>query len=449
MAITFPEKAKNNFQLADSVNKTITLILPVDRAHCPIPSDSIRAVYTWGTVSEFKDSVSSCRVTDFSEDSCYYKVYSYSEIARPGDSGQPEFGFEVVVDDTTDYLFTPDKDGPTACDTALLCYSSYNLVMALLPGGPDYMTTDRNELLSRQNEAREIRPIIDYDLTDSIDQHRISNFRPVSGTCGLYRSYHPYYPTQRKMDSEAERVHWAGELGQQAGVRSVLCLTSDLSRYADSTYVCDSVEYVISIPEYYRAAMDSGHVAYVGASATQCYFHTGEARFAGYMRDVVQFIADTVHPLPMQVHCAIGADRTGVICAVISVLCGASWQDIQENYRATSDMKVRTYRHPNRIRYALQQLTGLNPDHSTIPQLAAAIRYHLVDEMQVLTNAEIDAMVSRLTEGVHTGISSVNIFVDTPCKVYDLLGRKVESTTPGVQIHIDAQGWCTKQVVRP
>lgn len=450
-AQVFPEQAKNNFQLADSVNRTITLILPVDKAHFSLPLDSVRDVYTWGTMSDYKDSVPACRVTDFSDDSCYYRVYSYDEIARPGDSGQPEFRFYIVmIDDTTDYCVLPDKEGPTACDTSLLYYGTYDMVMAVLPGGPDYMTTDLDELLARQQEANIVKPLNEWNLIDPTERHQISNFRLTAGTRNLYRSYHPYYPSMTKRDTEPERLRIVGELGTEYGIRSAISLTGDMSSTEGRTYVCAGDTQVITIPEYYRALTDSGNFCALSASATQFYFYTDNDAIARCLRDVILFIADTLHPMPIQIHCAIGADRTGVTCAVLSILCGADWQAVSDDYHATSNMYAWTYRHPNRLIYALQRMTGLRADKCTNAQLAAAIRHHLVDVKHVLTNEQIDRMVQRLTAYAPTSLESVNTGVDTRKAAYfDLIGRNVGPMHSGVVIRIDEQGQCTKRVVVP
>lgn len=450
-AQVFPEQAKNNFQLADSAKRTITLILPVDKAHFGLPLDSVRDIYTWGTMSDYKDSVPACRMTDFSDDSCYYKVYSYDDIARPGDSGQPEFRFHVVMtDDSTDYYILPDKEGPTACDTSLLYYGSYDVVMVVLPGGPDYMTTDLGELLTRQQQANRVKPLSEWNLADSTDIHQIANFRLAAGTRNLYRSYHPYHPTMTKLDTEAERLRMVGELGAAYGIRSAISLTGDLSWAEGNSYVCAGDTQVITIPAYYRALTDSGNYCALSASATQFYYYTDNDAIAACLRDVIVFIADTAHPMPVQIHCAIGADRTGVTCAILSVLCGADWQAVSADYHATSHMYAWTYRHPNRLIYALQRMTGLRADQCTNAQLAAAVRHHLVHEKQVLTDEQIDRMVQRLTTPCDTSIESVSLGAGTRRKAcFDVLGREVGVMHSGVVIRIDEQGQCTKQIVVP
>lgn len=429
---TFPEWAKVDNQMADSVNRTVTLVFAIDTAHYNVPKDSIEAVYVWGSMSDFHDADPACLMTEFSEDSCYYKTFTYDEIARPGDSGQPEFEFYVQLKGDSTVYYTPDMMR-CAYDERLLFFNGPTPVLVLLPDGPEYMRAGREELGQRGEQAGEVRPLSDYDLTDPVEQRHISNFRKVAGTEQLYRSYHPYYPSNGRRDTEVERLHWVAELAERAGVRSAISLTGDLSYAVGDTFLCHADTFIVTIPAYYQQLMDSNQVGYVGASATQCYYYTDGRVFANTMREVVSFIGDEQHPMPMQIHCAIGADRTGVVCAVLAILCGATWEEVVADYTETSQMRCQIYRHPNRIRYAINRLTGLHPDAVPMEEVAAAIRYHLVEVMGVLTNEEIDQMVLRLTSAETTGWGTMPS-VSMPEQYYDLLGRPVDKDSEGLKI---------------
>lgn len=447
-AVTFPDWAKSNNQLADSVNRTLTLIFPISSAHYAIPLDSIVAVYAWGSVSDYHNAVQACRMTEFSEDSCFYKTFSYDEMARPGDSGQPEFEFYTILSGDSTVYYTPDMMRDTSYDHRLMFFNGITPMLILLPGGPEYMTTDLDELQQRGVEAKQRRPLSDYNLTDSVDQHQISNFRLVPGTTNLYRSYHPYYPSVIDEETELERLYWVEQLAMRAGIQSAISLTGDMASYVGQSFECGGNVYTISMPLYYQTLMDNNNFCSISASATQCYYYPDGILFANYMRQIVEFIADEQHPMPVQVHCAIGADRTGVVCAVLAILCGADWSEVLNDYYLTSNMRCQTYRHPNRIRYAIHQLTGLDPDHSSVSQLSNAIRYHFVEEMNVLTYAQIDNMVRRLTGGATTDSKTINTSSNVQ-SWYDILGRPVRTNYPGVMIRIGSQGTCTKLIVCP
>jgi hypothetical protein len=90
-------------------------------------------------------------------------------------------------------------------------------------------------------------------------------------------------------------------------------------------------------------------------------YYTDQSRFAEWIQEIVRFINDENHPVPFQIHCHLGADRTGVFSGVFAAMCGASWDDIAVDYNRTSDMQISEYRHSNQLRYALYLLTGFDP----------------------------------------------------------------------------------------
>jgi hypothetical protein len=90
-------------------------------------------------------------------------------------------------------------------------------------------------------------------------------------------------------------------------------------------------------------------------------YYTDQSRFAEWIQEIVRFINDGEHPVPFQIHCHLGADRTGVFSGVLAAFCGASWDDIAADYMRTSDLQISEYRHSNQLRYALYLLTGFDP----------------------------------------------------------------------------------------
>ena len=71
--------------------------------------------------------------------------------------------------------------------------------------------------------------------------------------------------------------------------------------------------------------------AYAGGvdltNATQC----------DYYRDIFkQLAADALSSRPCYIHCVVGADRTGTVCALIEALCGAAQSDIDKDYELTA-----------------------------------------------------------------------------------------------------------------
>lgn len=438
-AVTFSDEAKRNCQCMDSEAGSVTLIFAVDQAHFAIPKDSILSVWVSGSINNLQDTATGYQLDQWSEDSCFYRTFSCAELEKPGNSGQPEFCFYVLKSDSTDKNIYGYDLKQEQMDKRLLCYNGIPYIMILMPCGASYFTTDLDELGRRCEEAKEIRPLADFDLSNPVDQHHIANFRQVPGTVNLYRSYHPYYPSNSKYDTEQQRLYWVAELGRQAGIRSDISLTGNLEGREGEWYVCGGDSFEIVIPDYQRALIDSGNICYVGQmlgrnpSVVDCYYRSNEVFLAQYIKEVVEFIADSSHPMPVQIHCAIGADRTGMICAVIAALCGADWLSVVADYEETGNMKVQTYRHANRLRYALTRMTGVDPDRCTSAQLAAAIRSHLVDTMGVLTHDQIDQMIIRLQDPNPASLEVPEWNVhDGRC--YDVLGRSVDRDTQGLKV---------------
>lgn len=443
-AVSFSEEAKRNCQQMDSVAGTVTIIFATDQAHFGIPVDSIASLWVSGPVADFLDTLSGYRLDEVSEDSCLYHTFRCEELEKPGNSGQPEFVFFMIKKDSTGGNVYGNTMQQAKMDYGIYFPNGHRYTTLLLPCGADYLTKDVRVLASRLDTAIEVWGVDQFDLTNPIDQHHISNFRLTPGTKNLYRSFHPYYPSCPQYETEPYRLYWVGELGRQAGIRSDISLTGNLESYDGSWYTCGDDSFQIVIPEYQRALIDSGNICYVGShtggnpSVATCYYHSDEEIFAQYMAQIITFIADTTHPMPMQIHCAIGADRTGMVCALIASLCGADWATICADYQATVNMKIQTYRHPNRLIYGIERMTGLRPDRCTSEQLQASIRHHLVETMEVVTDAQIDQMVMRLQQERPTAIPTVQAS-GTTTKQYDLLGREVNAHYRGICIDVDKQ----------
>lgn len=438
-AIRFSADAKRNCQQMDLVAGTVTLIFATDSNHFSLPADSILGVWVSGSICNLEDTMPEYRLDQWSEDSCYYHTFTCAELEKPGNSGQPEFCFYVLKSDSTDTNLYGYDLRNAKMDDRLLCYNGIPYIMILMPCGASYFTTDLDELGARCEEAGEIRTLADFDLSNPVDQHQIANFRQVPGTVNMYRSYHPYYPSNPKYDTEQQRLYWVAELGRQVGIRSDISLTGNLENREGQWYVCGGDSFEIVIPDYQHALIDSGNICYVGQqlgrnpSVVDCYYRSDETFLAQYIKEIIEFITDTTHPMPVQIHCAIGADRTGMICAVIATLCGADWQSVVADYEETGNMKIQTYRHANRLRYALTRMTGVDPDQCTSAQLAAAIRSHLVDTMGVLTHNQIDQMIIRLQTPNPASVDITNLNVDGD-KYYDVLGCPANQNSQGLII---------------
>ena len=111
--------------------------------------------------------------------------------------------------------------------------------------------------------------------------------------------------------------------------------------------------------------------------------------------------------MPFQIHCALGADRTGAFCATIASLCDANWEDISYDYYRTSELRVEEYRHPNTIRYCLRHMCGVDP--ATDPTFNEAVKQHFI-QGGWLTAAQIAALKAKLNQSDNdpTGIEEIS-----------------------------------------
>ena len=121
------------------------------------------------------------------------------------------------------------------------------------------------------------------------------------------------------------------------------------------------------------------------------YFHPDAVDFSCAMRNIALFIIS--HPGPFYIHCRLGSDRTGVTCAVLAALCGASWKEIAYDYERTSNMGIAEYRNRRLLQYSLTKMLGRNPADSK--DLAHLVQSYFIKE-NILTMAEIKSLIDKL-----------------------------------------------------
>lgn len=432
----FTTEEKNNCQRLEG-DTAITIIFPTASSRFNQPFVDVKKIYMYGPVSMWQNK-EEYRLNRFSEDSCFYRTFRLSEVERPGNSGQPEFKFKVYKTDGSKYEERAHSGWERGIDYRLVMINRSETMMMLLPGD------DIEELGARRNAAIEIRSLAEWGTIegDSVKEAQISNFRRVPGTKYLYRSYHPYSPDS-EFDTEATRFYYIAKNATRVGIQSDICLSGDMSYKAGQTYRCGNENKIVTIPAYYAPIMTAGNVLIVGSENgytpdyNTCLYQTDKLRYGQWLSEIADFVCDEQHPLPMQIHCALGGDRTGAVSATIAALCGASWDEIVVDYEATSDLKIQQYRHRNLLRYCFRQMLDENPDE--IEDLQSAMRQYLIGN-GYLTAAQIDGMVARLTgEGATTMVEAVGWQENQTTKVlqnghlyiyragarYDATGRKL------------------------
>ena len=358
----FTTTEKNNcFRLNDDLRQ-ITFIFSTSRTRFVISPLNLQKLYVYGSISNWSQSDADYQMTGFSTDGCFYLTLPYSAIERTGNGGQPEFLFKVYHVNGNSYVTQSWPTLAEGCEDYLtFCSNGWKQIVA-------FNDDDVEDLAQRKETALYIRPLADFDLTNRMEQERISNFRRVPGTQHLYRSYHPYHSSRAQYDTERARLEWVAALATEAGINCDIALSGNLeSEDGTATYTVNGTTYTTSIPDYYRAIISNHRVLYVGKqnghtpSYDHALYYTDQSRFAEWIQEIVRFINDEDHPVPFQIHCHLGADRTGVFSGVLAAMCGASWDDIAADYMRTSDMQISEYRHSNQLRYAFYLLTGFDP----------------------------------------------------------------------------------------
>lgn len=306
----------------------------------------------------------------------------WDSVSLPGNCGRPEYKFVVDGKYLDPPAFVPQG---WRFDNAQPC-----MVVA----------KDENDVkaISKANKkASKIKALIDFKLPSAKSKSQISNFRRVPGTAYLYRTYHPFKASRTDNSTELFRLKYAVELATAAGIASDICLSGDETDSLKS-YMINRYEMIESIPDYYRGIIEKGNVLYLGdgyeiPDYNVVYYGSDTQVFNRWIKDLVSFIIDEKHPVPMSIHCRLGTDRTGVFCAVLAALCGASWDEISKDYAASSDMGIGEYRDPLLLKYSLDNM--LQCDVSEVEDLQAVMSKHFVDK-GVLTADDIVRLRDRL-----------------------------------------------------
>ncbi len=395
--VSFTDAEKNACYKLDAANQTITFIFSTSGGRFNTSRSAVSRVYVYGSVSAWDQTNEAFRLNGFSDDGCFYRTMPMSVLEYVGNSGQPEFLFNIFKYGEN----YAENDGYTdrahstwsGVDSRLLFDNNGVNMIVALPGD------NLDEIHSRSVQAQQVDKLANFDLTQPSEQARIANWRLVPATTQLYRSYHPFDPSRAEYETEERRLYWVANLATAAGIQCDIALSGDMTGHAGNPYTCGGKTYTVTIPDYYKTLISNNRVLYVGTanghtpSYSTAIFDSGSARFAEWIQEVVTFILDEAHPAPYQIHCALGSDRTGAFCATVAALCGASWEQIAADYEATSNLKVNEYRHRNCIRYSLKRLCGVDP--ATDASFNAAVCKHFVDGGWV-TEAQIEALKAKL-----------------------------------------------------
>ena len=175
---------------------------------------------------------------------------------------------------------------------------------------------ERGKYLDIQN-ARNIQYTderADY-ATDEI----FANFRSVhAGGIQPNRLYRAASPC----DNQHNRAPYVDKLMGEAGVQWILNLSDDEEKIegflADPAFAC----------EHFKALYDGGKVMPIALNMN----YTSDV----FREKIVSGLVNLSQQKgPYLVHCTEGKDRTGFVCMLLEALCGASYQEISEDYMLT------------------------------------------------------------------------------------------------------------------
>lgn len=386
-ALTPTEAEKKRCYIENATDSTITFLYPMGTGY--FSQGTYSALYVYGSMNGWGQDARYKMELDAASN-CYFVTLKWDVMNIPGNSGHPEFKF---------YRNGSWVDNPSWMDTQYR-FAGGNLIVV-------FSYENMAEVQAQSAFAKVVRPLSSFDLTDSVDQHKISNFRRVPGTTCLYRSYHPYHAYRAQYDTEHMRLTWIDSLATRAGIQNDICLSENESGKMNS-YTCGGVKYTEKIPAYYQNIIANNGVLYVGTqngktpSYNDVYFNSTGKLFGQWVAEVVDFIIDPAHPGPFQIHCALGTDRTGVFSATLAALCGATWQEVSDDYQYTNNMQIEEYRDKGILAYSFRKMCGVY-DMNSVTNLQQAIANYFITN-GYLTQAHIDCLQQKLN-----GVQPTNI----------------------------------------
>ena len=202
----------------------------------------------------------------------------------------------------------------------------------------------------------------------------------------LYRSASP-------CDNSHNRAHYVDSLISNAKVNGILDLADDE----------DKIEGYIEKEDfgspYFLSLYENGKVFPIALSMN-------------YLSDVFAekiaqgFIMLMTVEGPYLVHCTEGKDRTGFVCMLIEALCGASYQEIADDYMLTyaNYYDITKEKEPDKYQIILQQnldamlkylIDDDKVDFKTVDLSSCARSYLIKAGME---KTQIDAFIARICE---------------------------------------------------
>ena len=314
------------------------------------------------------------------EDIPYYNGY-YVEAGEPLLVGYPGY----------DYIKAAINYGDDLWDTGKLYASTANNLW--LTAALDEHCTAKVTLREKAKylAIQGARDIHYYDERERYDSDTVfANFRSIRmGNIRediLYRSASP-------CDNSHNRAHYVDALIANAKVNAILDLADD----------DDKIEGYLEKEDfaspYFLSLYENGKVFPIALSMNYQSDVFAEKIAQGLV------MLETVEG-PYLIHCTEGKDRTGFVCMLIEVLCGASYQEIVDDYMLTyaNYYDITKEKEPDKYQVILQQNIDamlkylVNDDETDIK--TADLSVHARDYLlwAGMEEAQIDAFIARICD---------------------------------------------------
>ncbi len=315
----------------------------------------------------------------------WFITLPYAAVKFPGNSGQPEFKFVTngsTWQEPPSWLTSGYKFNGTSNNQIIV-----------------YSTDDLEQIKAKNKIAGTKKKLTDFDLNTQQGREDISNVRIVPGTKCLMRCYHPFkYTTSSRNSTEFERVKQVKMFFEEYGIKTDICLSKDQTKDL-VTVTIDGKSQKEEISAYYQNLIDNDKVAYIGYPDSEtdyydCYHDPRSAKVGGWVGQVIDAIVDDSHDVPISIHCRIGTDRTGFFCALIGVMCGATFDEVTADYQRSNNMYIKEYRDANMMKVAFEGLLQVE-DVKEVSDLKSAVTDYFISSGYT-TQAKISKMIEKL-----------------------------------------------------
>lgn len=253
-------------------------------------------------------------------------------VAAVGNTGFPEYRFYTIF-----------KGVPFPLNNSL------RFSNILLGNYVIYSKLQEKDLL-RIKAFPAVKSLSDFFLYCPACRSDLSNIRLVPATKSLFRGYNPFKMSKRESDTEELRLEFVDRFLRDYHIKSDITLNG--LEKADE-----------SIGEYPSDIINKieheGNRLCIDIDYNLVYYHSDSDDFFSSMEMIIRFIIS--HPGPFYIHCRLGSDRTGVSCAVLSLLCGGEWHAVAHDYERTSNMGVAEVRENPLLAQSLRLMLGVTP----------------------------------------------------------------------------------------